>query len=174
MKIRNMALCALFAALIAVCAWVAIPAGDAVITMQTFAIFLTLDILGGKWGTVATVIYLLLGIIGLPVFSGFQGGFAVLLGPTGGYLFGFLATALIYWLVTALGKNKEFSRLLGMVLGLLFCYLLGTLWFRYGYLSAGALSWGAILLKCVVPYLVPDVAKLTLAWLLARRLRQFV
>ena len=174
MKIRNMALCAMFAALLAVCAWVAIPVGDSVITMQTFALFLTLGILGGKRGTVAVCVYLLLGIVGVPVFSGFQGGFAVLLGPTGGYLFGFLATALIYWLVTALGRDKEISRLLGMVLGLLGCYLLGTLWFGFGYLSAGALSWGAILLKCVVPYLLPDTAKLIMAWLLARRLWIFV
>ena len=174
MKIRNMALCAMFAALLAVCAWVAIPAGDSVITMQTFALFLTLGILGGKRGTVSVCVYLLLGIVGVPVFSGFQGGFAVLLGPTGGYLWGFLATALIYWLVTALGRDKEISRLLGMMLGLLFCYLLGTLWFGFGYLSAGALSWGAILLKCVVPYLLPDAAKLIMAWLLARRLWLFV
>ena len=174
MKIRNMALCAMFAALLAVCAWVAFPVGDSVITMQTFALFLTLGILGGKRGTVSVCVYLLLGIVGVPVFSGFQGGFAVLLGPTGGYLFGFLATALIYWLVTALGRDKEISRLLGMVLGLLGCYLLGTLWFGFGYLSAGALSWGAILLKCVVPYLLPDTAKLIMAWLLARRLWIFV
>ena len=174
MKIRNMALCAMFAALLAVCAWVAFPVGDSVITMQTFALFLTLGILGGKRGTVSVCVYLLLGIVGVPVFSGFQGGFAVLLGPTGGYLFGFLATALIYWLVTALGRDKEISRLLGMVLGLLGCYLLGTLWFCFGYLSAGALSWGAILLKCVVPYLLPDTAKLIMAWLLARRLWLFV
>ena len=174
MKIRNMALCALFAALLAVCAWISIPMGDVAITMQTFGIFLTLGVLGGKRGTVATSIYLLLGIVGLPVFSGFQGGVGTLLGVTGGYIAGFLATALIYWLITALGKNKDIFRLLGMVIGLLFCYLLGTLWFRYGYLSYGGHSWGAILLKCVVPYLLPDAAKLMIAWLLSRRLRQFV
>lgn len=173
MKVRNMALCALFAALLCVCAWISIPVGDVAITMQTFGIFLTLGILGGKRGSISVAIYLLLGIVGLPVFSGFRGGLGALMGVTGGYIAGFLATALIYWLVTALGKNKEIFRLLGMVLGLLACYLLGTLWFRYGYLSYGGLSWGAILLKCVVPYLLPDAAKLILAWLLARRLRPF-
>ncbi len=174
MKIRNMALCALFAALLAVCAWITVPVGDITITMQTFGIFLTLGVLGGKRGTVAISIYLLLGIVGLPVFSGFQGGIGTLLGVTGGYIAGFLATALIYWLITALGRNQEIFRLLGMVIGLLFCYLLGTLWFQFGYLSYGGLSLGAVLLKCVVPYLVPDAAKLILAWLLSRRLRQFV
>ena len=174
MKVRNMALCALFAALLAVCAWISIPAGDIAVTMQTFGIFLTLGVLGGKRGTIAIATYLLLGVVGLPVFSGFQGGVGTLLGVTGGYIAGFLATGLVYWLMTALGRNKEIFRLLGMLIGLLFCYLLGTLWFRFGYLSYGGLSWGAILLKCVVPYLLPDAAKLFLAWLLSRRLRQFV
>ena len=174
MKVRNMALCALFAALLAVCAWISIPAGDIAITMQTFGIFLTLGVLGGKRGTIAIATYLLLGVVGLPVFSGFQGGVGTLLGVTGGYIAGFLATGLVYWLMTALGRNKEIFRLLGMLIGLLFCYLLGTLWFRFGYLSYGGLSWGAILLKCVVPYLLPDAVKLILAWLLSRRLRQFV
>ena len=174
MKIRNMALCALFAALLAVCAWITVPVGDIAITMQTFGIFLTLGVLGGKRGTVAISIYLLLGIVGLPVFSGFQGGIGALLGVTGGYIAGFLATALIYWLITALGRNQEIFRLLGMVVGLLVCYLFGTLWFRFGYLSYGGLSFGAVLLKCVVPYLLPDAAKLMIAWLLSRRLRQFV
>ena len=174
MKIRNMALCALFAALLCICAWISIPAGDAVITMQTFGVFLTLGVLGGKRGSLAVGIYLLLGIVGVPVFSGFRGGLGALMGTTGGYIAGFLATALIYWLVTTLGRNKEIFRLLGMGLGLLACYLLGTLWFRFGYLSYGGLSWGAILLNCVVPYLLPDTAKLILAWLLSRRLRQFV
>lgn len=174
MKVRNMALCALFAALLAVCAWITVPTGDVAITMQTFGIFLTLGVLGGKRGTIAIAIYLLLGTVGLPVFSGFQGGIGTLLGVTGGYIAGFLATALIYWLITALGRNQEIFRLLGMVLGLFACYLLGTLWFRYGYLSYGGLSWGAVLLKCVVPYLLPDAAKLVIAWLLSRRLQQFV
>lgn len=174
MKIRNMALCALFAALLALCAWISIPAGDVAITMQTLGVFLALGVLGGKRGTIAVAIYLLLGIVGVPVFSGFQGGLGALMGATGGYIAGFLATALIYWLITALGRDKEIFRLLGMVLGLLACYLLGTLWFLFGYLSGDSISLGAVLLKCVVPYLLPDAAKLILAWLLSRRLRQFV
>ena len=174
MKVRNMALCALFAALMALCAWISVPMGDAAITIQTFSLFLTLGVLGGKRGTIAVAIYLLLGIVGLPVFSGFQGGLGALLGATGGYIVGFLAAALIYWLVTALARDRYLFRLLGMSLGLIACYLLGTLWFRFGYLSSGVLSWSAVLLKCVVPYLLPDTAKLITAWLLSRRLRLFV
>lgn len=174
MKVRNIALCALFAALMALCAWICIPMGDVAITMQTFALFLTLGVLGGKRGTIAVSIYLLLGIVGLPVFSGFQGGLGTLLGATGGYIAGFLSTALIYWLVTSLARDRYLFRLLGMVLGLFACYLLGSLWFRFGYLPEGLLGFGAVLLKCVVPYLLPDAAKLITAWLLSRRLRLFV
>ena len=174
MKVRNMALCALFAALMVVSAWVSIPMGDVSITMQTFVLFLTLGVLGGKRGTVAVSIYLLLGVVGLPVFSGFQGGIGTLMGVTGGYIVGFLVTALVYWLVTALCQDKSCFRLLGMSLGLAGCYLLGSLWFRFGYLPSGGLSFGAVLLKCVVPYLLPDAAKLIAAWLLSRRLRLFV
>lgn len=174
MKVRNMALCALFAALMAVCAWVSVPMGDVAITMQTFGLFLTLGVLGGKRGTVSVAIYLLLGIVGLPVFSGFQGGIGVLMGTTGGYIAGFLVAALVYWLITALGRDKQLFRLVSMIVGLLACYLFGTLWFRFGYLPEGSLSFGAVLLKCVVPYLLPDAAKLVTAWLLSRRLRLFV
>ena len=174
MKIRNMALCGLFAALLAICAWIAIPVGDIAITMQTFGIFLTLGVLGGKRGSVTIALYLLLGIVGLPVFSGFQGGFGALLGASGGYIAGFLATGLIYWLITALGRQKEPTRLLGMVIGMLCGYILGSLWFYFGYLPRGSMSFSVVLLKCVVPYLLPDTAKLITAWLLSRRLNQFV
>ena len=173
MRVRNMALCALFAALMALCAWLAVPVGGTVFTMQTFGIFLALGLLGGKWGTVSVLVYLLLGAVGLPVFTGFQGGFGVLMGATGGYLTGFLFSGLVYWLVTALGGNK--ARPAAMILGLLTCYAFGSLWFRFGYLEGGSfLGIGAVLLKCVVPYLLPDAAKLALAWYLTNRLRRFI
>ena len=102
MKARNMALCGLFTAILTVCAWISIPVGDMVITLQTFGIFLTLGLLGGKYGTVTMLVYLLLGAVGAPVFSGFRGGLGALLGTTGGYLFGFMLTCLCYRLLTGL------------------------------------------------------------------------
>ena len=81
-----MVLASLMAALMAICAWIALPLPPVVVTMQTFAVFLTLGILGGKWGTVTILIYLLLGVVGLPVFSGFRGGGSALLDVTGGFL----------------------------------------------------------------------------------------
>lgn len=175
MHIRHMARCALFAALLAICAWVAIPIGDIAFTLQTLGIFLTLGLLGGKRGTLAIFIYLLLGLVGLPVFTNFQGGAGVLLGTTGGYIAGFLFSGLTYWLVTALGGNSPKVRLVAMLLGLAVCYLFGTLWYRFGYLrSSSAVGVGFILIKCVLPYLLPDLLKLTLAAYLTGRLRPYI
>lgn len=162
--IRNMTLAALFAALMAVCAWISVPVGDAGFTMQTFAVFLTLGLLGGKWGTVSILTYLLLGAAGMPVFSGFRGGVGVLLGVTGGYLWGFLLSGLVYWLL------ERFGKLPAMVAGQLVCYLCGSLWF--GLYSGGAA--GLILLRCVIPYLIPDAVKIGLAYPLANRLKKHI
>ncbi len=172
MKIRNMALCGLFAALLCLCAWLCIPVGDVVFTMQTFAVALTLLLLDGKKGTVTVFVYLLLGAVGLPVFTGFQGGMGALLGVTGGYIVGFLVWALLYWLVTAIAPNQ---RLLATVLGIAACYAFGSFWFYKVYLQGGSvLSFGLVLLKCVLPYLLPDALKISLAFLLASRLKRFV
>ena len=111
MKIRNMVLSALFAALLAVCAWISLPLGAIHFTLQTFGIFLALLILGGKWGCVSILVYIALGAMGLPVFSGFQGGIGVLLGPTGGCIFGFMLIALLYWLATVLLGQKPLIQL---------------------------------------------------------------
>ena len=157
---KYMVRAALFAGAMAVCAWLAVPIPDIGFTMQTFGVFLALGLLGGKWGTVSIGLYLLLGLVGLPVFSGFRGGPGVLLGVTGGYLWGFLLSGLVYWAAERLGK------LPAMILGLLACYGCGTAWFLM--YSGGGL--GFVLLRCVVPYLIPDGIKIFLAWSLSKRL----
>ena len=157
---KNSVRAGLFAGAMAVCAWLAVPVSDIGLTMQTFGIFLALGLLGGKRGTVSIGIYLLMGLVGLPVFSGFRGGPGVLLGITGGYLWGFLASGLTYWAL------ERFGKLPAMVCGLMACYACGTLWFlQY---SGGGLAF--VLLRCVVPYLIPDGIKIFLAWSLSRRL----
>ena len=172
MKLKNMALCGLFAALLAVCAWLAIPLGDIYITLQTFGLFLCLGTLGGKRGSIAVLVYLLLGSVGLPVFSGFRGGLGALLGVTGGYLTGFLACALVYWLITTLLPKQK---ALAMAAGLLVCYCFGTVWYYNVYIEGGnAAGVWIILSKCVLPYLLPDGLKLTFALILAKKLRPFV
>jgi len=159
--VRKMVLCALFAALTAVCAWISIPVPDIAFTLQTFGVLLALGVLGGKWGTVSILIYLALGAVGLPVFAMFRGGPGVLLGPTGGYLWGFLATGLTYRAFEKLWKPAA------MVLGLLACYACGCLWFM---LLAGAGGFFVALTRCVLPYLIPDGIKLALALTLSRRI----
>lgn len=159
-----MTLCGLFAALLAVCAWICIPISDIGITLQTFGIFLALLLLGGKGGTLSILIYLLLGAVGLPVFGGFRSGFGALLGVSGGFLWGFLATGLLYWAL------ERFGRLPALIIGLLGCYGCGCAWF-YGYSGGGM---GLILLRCVVPFLIPDALKLWLAYALSRRLKQVI
>jgi biotin transport system substrate-specific component len=170
-----MARCALFSALMCLCAWISFPFGESAITLQTFALFLTLELLGGKYGSLVCLVYLLLGAVGLPVFSGFRGGFGMLLGTTGGYLWGFLLCALLYWLITALLGKGFPVRLVTYLAGLLLCYALGTFWFYCVYLQAGsALSIGFVLLKCVVPFVLPDLLKLSLALALAKKTKRFL
>ena len=162
MRLQNLVRCSCCAALLAVCAWLAVPMGDISFTMQTFGVFVTLLLLGGGKGTVACLVYLLLGAVGLPVFSGFQGGLGVLLGPTGGYLLGFLILCLCYWVL-----QKPFGDLLAMIVGLIACYVCGTFWFYFSY---GGGFW-TVLIKCVAPYFVPDGLKLFLAFSVSKRIR---
>lgn len=154
--------CALFAALMAICAWIAVPVGDLAISLQSFGLFLALGTLSGKRGTAAILVYLALGAVGLPVFAGFRGGIAVLLGPTGGYLWGFLAAALLYWLLE--NRLKPWAN---MALGMAVCYACAAAW--YG-LAFGGSFW-AVTALCVIPYLLPDGAKIAAALLLSRKLK---
>lgn len=154
----------LFASLIAVCAWLSVPVADISITMQTFGIFLTLGILGGKWGSISILIYLLMGAVGLPVFSGFQGGIGTLLGVTGGYIWGFGASGLVYWALERFGKP------IATAAGMLVCYLCGCIWFS---LYTGGASLWVVFLKCVAPYLLPDSIKIGMALALSKRIRRY-
>jgi biotin transport system substrate-specific component len=168
-SIRDMIYIALMAVVIALCSWLSVPAAIP-FTMQTFAVFCALLLLGGKRGFFAVCLYILLGAVGLPVFSGFRGGIGVLLGPTGGYILGFLLTAVLYWLL-----EKKVRPLVPLIAGLLLCYLFGTLWFVYVYSSGGKeIGFGAALGLCVVPYLIPDAIKLLLAFVVARRVNKAV
>ena len=160
-----MVLASLFAALMAVCSWIAIPLPPISFTLQTFGVFLTLGVLGGKWGTASILLYLLLGVVGLPVFAGFYSGAAALLDITGGFLWGFLAAGLIYWAL------ERFGKLPAMIAGMIVCYLCGCGWFT---VYVGGNSWGAAVMTCVVPYLIPDGVKIWLACEMSRRIRRSV
>ena len=170
---RRMSYIALMAVVMCVCAWITIPFAVP-FTMQTFGVFAALLLLGGRDGTLAIGLYLLLGIVGLPVFSGFRGGLGHLVGPTGGYIVGFLFTGLAHMLLEPLT-----DRCRGAVrAALLFaehalCYLVGTIWFT-AVLGSRGQDYGffAALSVCVVPYLLPDLAKILLADFVSRRVRR--
>lgn len=165
-QLRKMVLCSMMAALMSICGWISLPVPPIPVTMQTFGVLLTLGLLGGKWGTVSIGLYLLLGILGLPVFTGFRGGVGALLDATGGFLWGFLAAGLTYWFLERLG------RLPAMIAGLLACYACGCWWFS---LWAGGTGFWAAMTTCVLPYGIPDGVKLVMAFRfssrLARRMR---
>ena len=156
-----MVLCALFAALTALCSWISLPVPPVTFTLQTFAVLLALGVLGGKGGCASIAVYLLLGAVGLPVFSGFRGGIGALLDVTGGFLWGFPAAGLCYW------AAEKWGRLPAMLLAQGVCYVCGCLWFT---LYTGNAGLSAAVLTCVVPYLIPDAIKLALAYRLSGRL----
>ena len=175
MKTRDMALCALFAALLAVCAWLVIPAGDVPFTLQTFGVFAALGLLGGKRGTIAIAVYLLLGAVGAPVFAGFKGGIGALLGVTGGYLVSYLFMGLVVILAEKWFGRSNLVFLIAGVIALAVCYAFGTAWFVVAYArTAGPISWAAALGKCVIPFVLPDLAKLALAALLRARVAKYL
>lgn len=168
--IRDMALVALFSALITVCSWTAIPM-TIPITLQTFAVFVSAGVLGLRRGIMAVTLYILLGAVGVPVFSGFGGGIGFLLGNTGGYILGFLLTALTVGFAAEKWGRKPLVLGLSMVVGLTLCYAFGTAWFIFVYAHrTGAMGLEAALSLCVLPYLIPDAIKIAAAVLITCRL----
>ena len=174
-KTRDMAFIALGAVIITICSWISIPT-VVPFTLQTFAVFFLLNFLGGTRATISIIIYILLGAVGLPVFSGFKGGFAALMGPTGGYIVGFVFMGLIYMLFEKLLGSRMRKLpfiLIAMGIGLAICYTFGTAWFVLVYTgTTGPVSIGAALGWCVIPFIVPDLIKMVLAALLASRIRK--
>ena len=173
--LRRMARIAMMTVVICLCAWLTVPF-TVPFTMQTFGVFAALLLLGGGDGTAAIGLYLLLGCVGLPVFSGFSGGPGHLLGPTGGYLLGFLFTGLAHILV-----GKRIARCAAAArVALLFaehalCYLVGTLWFVTVMGSRGTpCDFFTALGLCVAPYILPDLVKIGLADFVSRRVGKYL
>ncbi len=174
LRTLDLAYIAVFTVLLAVCSWISIPT-VVEFTMQTFAVFFTLLVLGGKRGTLTIMVYLILGAIGVPVFAGFTGGAGAMLGISGGYLWGFLLTALVYWQLTTLFGDRLLVKVLALVLGLIVCYAVGTFWFMTVYArETGPVGFATSLMWCVVPFVPLDIMKLVLALALSGRVKRFV
>ncbi len=153
--------------IIAICAWLTVPAAVP-FTMQTFGVFFALLFLGGKRGTASIALYIILGAVGLPVFSGFSGGTGYILGATGGYILGFLITGIIYIIFEKIGKSTKMA-VFSLILGLLACYAFGTLWFS---IYKEDMSFIPALSVCVVPFIIPDLLKLALAVIISQKIKK--
>ena len=172
-KTKDLVRIAVMSMIIGVTAWITIPT-PVPFTLQIFGVFAALKLLGGKKGTFSIVLYILLGLAGLPVFSSFQAGPAVLLGPTGGYIFGFVIMGVLYIFCEPLCRNA-WQKNLALVFGLFFCYLFGTFWFSSVMAARGrSVSFVSGLLTCVVPFIIPDLLKLAAAEFVSRRVKKWI
>ena len=160
---------ALGAVIIAICSWIYIPT-VVPFTMQTFAVFAVLSVLGGKRGTMSVVVYLIIGAIGVPVFAEFTSGIGIILGNTGGYMVGFIFIGLVYGLAVKVFGKKLWAEIVSLVVGIFVCYAFGTAWFMVVYAREfGAVGLMTALGWCVFPFVIPDLVKLALALVLSRR-----
>lgn len=167
MKIREITATAFMSAVICASSLIYIPFAVP-LTLQTFAVFLALFTLGGKYGTLSVFVYICIGAAGLPVFSGFGGGIARLFDASGGYVFGFLFAALVYWLITSRAACRT-ARLFAAAVALAVIYAVGTAWYSFVYLG----GFGSILSAAavtVLPFVLPDILKLLLAYFLSKRI----
>jgi biotin transport system substrate-specific component len=168
-KLKMMLLSAIFAAVITICAQISINITPSVpMTLQTFAIALTPILLGSRYGTLSVVLYLLLGAIGLPVFANMKGGFEVLIGPTGGYLIGFVVAAFVIGKILENG-SFSLSKVIGAnLLGLIIIYIFGISVLKI----VTQMDWLKSLFVGVLPFLVTDMIKLVLASVLGVTIRK--
>ena len=171
-KPRDIVYMSVFTAMISICSWISIPASIP-FTLQTMGVFTTVGLLGGKRGTLTILTYILLGAIGVPVFAGFTGGISVLLGTTGGYIIGFLLSALLMWGIEAIMGRNQIVLAFSMVAGLIVCYVFGTAWFMMIYTQhSGVIGLSTVLGLCVIPFIIPDLIKIGVALFLINRLKK--
>lgn len=167
-NVREMALIAVMAAVTCVLGLLSVPIGVVPISFTNLAVYLAIYVLGCKRGTISYIVYLLIGLVGVPVFSSFTGGVGKLFGPTGGYLIGFIFMALICgWFIDKF-DCKLVPSFVGMVLGTIVCYVFGTVWLAY---QAG-MSFYAALAAGVLPFIIGDLVKMVIAAVIGPQVRR--
>lgn len=167
-SVYRLCVTALMAAVMCILGPMSIPIGEVPISFTNLVIYLTVFLIGARLGTLSYVVYLLLGMAGLPVFSGYQGGLAKLVGPTGGYLVGFILMAVICGVVVEKSRYSIPWSVAGMALATLIAYAFGTVWF----VMMSQCSVGYALTVCVLPFLVFDFIKIVLAVALGSEIRK--
>ena len=167
-NIFMMAVTAVMAALIAVVSPFSIPAGEVSFTLCTLLLYLSPYILGWRRAALATLIYIMLGMVGMPVFSGFRGGFGVLAGPTGGYVLGYIPMVIVGGLFIQHFPRSRALQFAGMVLATALLYTLGTAMFCV--MMQATLE--AALINCVLPFILFDLGKMSIAAVFGPLLRE--
>jgi biotin transport system substrate-specific component len=166
-KLRWMVLASLMAALTAVGAYIHVPIGPVPIVLSTLFVLLSGLLLGSHWGLASMGLYLLVGAIGIPVFAGAKGGFAHFFGPTGGYLFGYALASWITGLISEHSRGLIVLDILSVIIGSLVIYSLGVPWLK----MVTQMSWPKALIMGMVPFLIGDAVKASVALILARAIR---
>lgn len=165
---RQLAVIGVMTAVTCILAPFSLPIGPVPISLTNLAIYFSLYVLGTKYGCISYLVYLLIGFIGVPVFSGFTSGPGKLLGPTGGYLIGFIPMALIAGILIDKFISKRIVCLFGMIGGTIVAYAFGTFWLAY---QAG-MDWKAALMAGVIPFIPGDLAKMILAMIAGPQIRK--
>ncbi len=167
-SVRQLAVTGVMTAVTCILAPFSLPIGPVPISLTNLAIYFSLFVLGMKKGTVSYLVYLLIGFIGVPVFSSFTSGPEKLLGPTGGYLIGFIFMAIIAGVFIDKFTNNRIITFLGMAAGTIVCYGFGTAWLAY----QAHLSWKQALFAGVIPFILGDAAKMAIAACLGPEIRK--
>ena len=171
MDVKSLTLIGIMAAICCVLGPWQIPIGPVPISLQIIAVCLCSYVLGAKKGAVAVLIYVLLGLVGLPVFAGAKSGGPALFGPTGGYIIGFIFMAFIGGLfIEKAGIKKIYIHIIGLVLGLLVCYLFGTIWFTV--VNTKGINFTQALGYCVYPFIPFDLGKIVISIILGNAVKQ--
>jgi biotin transport system substrate-specific component len=168
MSTRQLTLIGVMTAVTCILGPLSLPIGVVPISLTNLAIYLAIYALGGKRGTLSYIVYLFIGLIGLPVFSGFSGGFTKLFGPTGGYLIGFAFMAFISGIFIDKFSNKIYMCFLGMVFGTIVTYILGTSWLAY----ETKMTFNAALYVGVIPFIPGDLVKIVFASLIGPQIKK--
>ena len=172
MNVKKMCRLALMTALICIAAPLSIPIGPIPISLATLTVYLAGALLGPLEGVIAVAVYILLGAVGLPVFSGFGAGIAKLIGVTGGYIIGYIPLALIEGILIEVFKDKKWTYPIWMIVGTIVLYLLGSIHFFF--VNNQATTFFHILKVRVFPFIPIDLAKIVIATLLSIKLRPIV
>jgi biotin transport system substrate-specific component len=181
--IYDLVIISVSAALITICSWISIPLGPVPFTLQTLGILAVMLTVGGRRGTLAILVYLALGVVGVPVFAGFKGGIASFLGPTGGFLLGFVIAALVYWLLESLIFKRLMTSsvktwIFGIINDVIFeiiMYVIGVIWFMTVYAAqTGPVGLATVMSWCVFPFIIPDIVKMVISVLIGERASKLI